>query len=138
LPELLAEQAVDGLAGSVLGGQEQVGVDAEGEAWIRVTEVVGDGSHGLAAIDEDRGVEVAEGVHAVGSGRLHAGDLERLLPDVRVRPVDGIGGTVEGSSSLARRVPVAIVVRRGVEALVLEGSLDLAHDPAVRRGLPKS
>jgi hypothetical protein len=52
LPELLAEQAVDGLAGSVLGGQEQVGVDAEGEAWIRVTEVVGDGSHGLAGVDE--------------------------------------------------------------------------------------
>ncbi len=43
---------VDGRPRSLLGGREEVSVDAEGEAGIGVAEVVGDGPDGLAGVDE--------------------------------------------------------------------------------------
>lgn len=57
-------------ASSILRRWQQMGVDAEGEAGVGVAAVVGSGSNGLAGVDEDRRVEVAEGEHAVGAGGL--------------------------------------------------------------------
>jgi hypothetical protein len=56
-----------------------VGIDAEGEARIGVAEIIGDGTDGLAGVDEHRGVEVAKSVHAVGpSGSYASGHQGRL------------------------------------------------------------
>jgi hypothetical protein len=69
-----------------------VRVDAEREPRVGVAEVLGDGLHRLAGVDQHGRVEVPERVHAVLAGRLDAGDLEGGLPDVpvEVRPVDRV------------------------------------------------
>jgi len=56
---------VNGRPRPFLGGWEEVGADAEGEAGVGVAEVVGDGPDALSGVVEHRGVEVAEGVHAI-------------------------------------------------------------------------
>jgi hypothetical protein len=58
-----------------------VGVNAKGEAWVGVTEEIGDGSDRLAGIDQDRGVEVAEGVHAVAATFVDPSLRQRRSPD---------------------------------------------------------
>ncbi|MGW7284812.1 hypothetical protein ACWGH4_04850 [Streptomyces sp. NPDC054847] len=43
-------------------------MDAERQAGVGVAEVLGEGLDVLARVQEDRGVEVAQGVHAVLAG----------------------------------------------------------------------
>ncbi len=64
-----------------------MGVDAEGEAGVRVAEVLGDGLDGSAGIDEHGGVEVPQGVHAVVSAGLDTGGHEGAVPDAVVEVV---------------------------------------------------
>ncbi len=67
-----------------------MGVDPEGETGIGVAEIIGDGTDGLAGVDEHRGVEVAKSVHTVGPGGGYASGLQSRLPRVRVEvvPID--------------------------------------------------
>ncbi len=64
-----------------------MGVDAEREARICVSEVLRDGLHRLSGVDENRCIEVAQSVHAVLAPGLDSGSPQRRVPDVRVEVV---------------------------------------------------
>lgn len=49
-----------------------------------MAEVLGHGAGRLAGVDERRGVEVAECVHAIASSRLHTGGDKGGAPDVAI------------------------------------------------------
>jgi hypothetical protein len=57
---------------------------AKGEARVAVPEVFRERLDALARVQQHRGVEVPQGVHAVGSGRLDPGRGQRGLPRVAV------------------------------------------------------
>lgn len=59
-------------------------------------------------------------------------DVQDLANLLRIGPVDLRGVAIEGASTRTRGVPIAVVVRILIDALVLEGTLDLADDAAVR------
>src|SRR5436190_6905991 len=58
-----------------------MGVDTEREARVGVPEVLSDGLHRLAGVDEHGGVEVAQRVHAVRSTRLDVCRADGWTPD---------------------------------------------------------
>src|SRR5437764_8045973 len=86
------ERPFDGQPRSILRCWKQVGVHAQGEARVGMTQIVGYRSHGLAGIDEYGRVEVPQSMHAVLTRLLHTSSGERLLPHVRIEvaAIDGL------------------------------------------------
>ena len=90
------ERSVDDGPRPVVGVRHKVGVGAQGESGVGVTQIIGQGPDGDTTLEQHRGIVMAQSMHSVLTGRFHSYFLKSRLPNPAIDVL-----TVEQSSLTA-------------------------------------